>query len=46
MVSNMWKEMDRMQREMNRLFSGESIAYAPGYPAVNLWLSEEDLILT
>jgi len=45
-MSDMWSEMDRVQREMNRLFSGESVAYAPGYPAINVWSCENDLILT
>ena len=48
-----WREMDRLQQEMNRLFEGVgNNAYspvrmrpAPGYPAVNLWTNENGLTL-
>lgn len=44
-----WREMDRLQREMNRLFETHSPTQqraAAGYPAVNLWANEENLLLT
>jgi len=45
-----WAEMERMQREMNRLFSDSfSLAggrTAPGYPAMNVWTNEEGAVLT
>jgi len=44
-----WDEMERLQREMNRLFND----FTPGhsrsaleFPAVNLWSNEEGAVLT
>ncbi len=48
-VPNMWREVDRLQREMNRLFETTYPArrrQAAGYPAVNLWSNENGVILT
>ncbi len=40
-------EVDRLQREMNRLFSSaQGRRQAAGYPAVNIWSGEEGAILT
>jgi HSP20 family protein len=39
-----WREMDRLQREMNRLFSSYApsrLRSAPGYPALNIWENED-----
>ena len=47
---NPWREIDRMQREMNQLmqsfpsFSGSRVA--PSFPAINVWLSEEGAVVT
>ena len=46
---SLWGEMDRLQREMNRLF--EPVARTTGrrqgdFPAVNIWTGEEDALLT
>lgn len=45
-----WQEMDRLQREMNRLFSDSfSLAggrTAPNYPAINVWANEESAVIT
>jgi len=44
----MWREMDRLQKEMNRLFEN----YAPtrrsasGYPAMNVWANENGALVT
>jgi HSP20 family protein len=41
--------MDRMQEEMNRLFSGTSanrVRRAPSYPPVNVWAAEDSAIIT
>ena len=44
----MWGEMDRLQREMNRLFE----PFAGGrrgqgnFPAVNIWTGEDEALLT
>ena len=44
-----WREVDRLQREMNRLFEGYNpmrVRSAPGYPAMNIWTSEDGLKVT
>lgn len=43
------REMDRLQRDMNRLFSQYSpsrIRTAPSYPAINIWANEDGQILS
>lgn len=42
-------EMERLQREMNRLFDGyEPRRYrsAPAFPAINIWGSDQSLLVT
>lgn len=44
-----WREMERLRRDMNRLFEGSTIGglrRAPSYPAMNVWTSEDGLIVT
>ncbi|MBN1993279.1 MAG: Hsp20/alpha crystallin family protein [Anaerolineae bacterium] len=45
-----WVEMERLQREMNRLFSDSfSLAggrTAPNYPAMNVWTNEDGAVVT
>ncbi|MBN2549085.1 MAG: Hsp20/alpha crystallin family protein [Anaerolineales bacterium] len=44
-----WQEMDRLQREMNRLFETHTPARlrpAPGFPALNLWSNADGLVVT
>jgi HSP20 family protein len=43
-----WDELDRLQREMNRLFENYDRGFAPSvnYPAVNLWLNEDGAVVT
>jgi len=44
---NPWREMDRIQRQMNRLFDN---AWTPErgrtYPALNMWTNEETIKIT
>ena len=45
-----WREMTRLQREMNRLFS-DSFSHAggrvgPSYPAMNVWTNEDGAVVT
>lgn len=44
------REMERLRREMDRLFSqlpsGTGLAGAPSYPAMNVWLNEDSVIVT
>ena len=43
-----WREMDRLQREMNRLFSDVSTRsrVAPSFPAMNVWTNQEGAVVT
>lgn len=49
-VVSPWREMDRLQREMNRLFEDyyptNRVRRAPSYPALNVWSNEEGLMVT
>ncbi|MGC9348500.1 MAG: Hsp20/alpha crystallin family protein [Anaerolineae bacterium] len=42
------REMARLQREMNRLFSDmtRGVALAPSYPAMNVWTSDEGAVVS
>jgi len=47
-VPSRWREMDQLQREMNRLFEGSTEKHTLGsrkYPAINLWANEEGQII-
>ncbi len=44
---NVSDEMDRMRREMNRMFraaSGSALSTPEGYPAINMWLDGDKVI--
>jgi len=46
---NVWSEMDRLQREMNRLFEPYARGADPvpaDFPAVNIWTGEDNALLT
>lgn len=46
---SVWQEVERLQREMNRLmesFSPRRVQSAPSFPAMNLWVSDEGIIVT
>ena len=46
---NVSDEMDRMRREMDRMFNaigGAGLSTPQGYPAVNMWLDGDHVILT
>lgn len=48
-ASSSWRELERIQREMNRLFSdyaGSGVRRAAGFPAMNVWNSPEDVVVT
>ena len=48
-IPTVWREMDRLQREMNRLFEDYSPSRqrtASSYPALNVWSNEESLLVT
>jgi HSP20 family protein len=44
----MWREMARLERQMNHLFDGRfhSLADASCFPAVNVWTNEDGAYLT
>ena len=42
---SLWREMDRLQRDMNSLFTQRSpsrLRTAPSYPAINIWANEDN----
>jgi HSP20 family protein len=43
-----WREMERLRREMDRLFTTteSGLAPAPCYPAMNVWTSEDGAVVT
>jgi len=48
-IPSMWREIDRLQREMSRLYDSyypSQLRPAPGYPAMNIWTSEDGLNVT
>jgi len=44
----MWDDMDRLQREMNRVFESFDRSYTPaaGFPAMNVWMNEDGAVVT
>jgi HSP20 family protein len=47
--TNLWEEMEKLQRRMNRLLDaggGGPRFSAPTYPAVNVWVNEEGQLIT
>lgn len=41
---SIWREMERLQRDMNRIFSQydpQHVRTAPSYPAINIWTNED-----
>jgi len=45
-ISDPLSEMQRLQREVNRLFAGTGRYQGVDYPAINVLLSEDDVIVT
>jgi len=43
-----WREMERLRREMNQVFSSLSggTQIATGYPAMNVWSNEDGAVIT
>ncbi|MGB7116701.1 MAG: Hsp20/alpha crystallin family protein [Anaerolineales bacterium] len=47
-VPSVWRELNQIQRDMNRVFEGYSpvrTRIAPSYPALNIWSNEEGLVV-
>ncbi len=48
-MPNIWREMDQLQREMNRLMgytSGKSSFSPMSFPAINIWTSEDEMLIS
>ena len=47
-LTRSWRDMERLRREMNRLFAGTPArsGTAPSYPAMNVWANEDGAIVT
>ena len=43
---SLWREMDRLQREMNRLMDGVSRPASREFPALNVWANQEHALIT
>lgn len=43
---SVWRDMSRLQEEMNRLLSRTREPLAGGFPAVNIWISQESAVVT
>lgn len=46
---SIWQEMNRLQRDMNRLFGDYvpgRVQAAPSYPAMNVWADENSALIT
>lgn len=43
---SIWREMDRMQREMSRLMGRSRLAAAPAFPATNIWSGQDGAMIT
>lgn len=45
-IAHPWRDMQRLQNEVNRLFSGVTQTVGQYYPPVNIWTGEDHLIVT
>jgi HSP20 family protein len=41
-----WRQMNDIQREMNRLFNDSSSQTGSRYPAINLWTNADNVMIT
>ena len=41
-----WRELNRLQEELNRLFSGTRTGQVGGFPPVNVWTGDEGGLVT
>jgi len=44
-MMDMFPEMTRFQKEMNRFFSGLTQEYDQHYPPVNVWIGEDGVLV-
>lgn len=48
-MPSIWREMDQLQREMNRLFAvstRQQSINSPGFPPINIWANEEEQFIS
>ena len=48
-IPTVWRELNRLQRDMDRLYHSGYPSYlrsAPSFPALNIWSNEDELIVT
>lgn len=43
---SLWREMDRLRREMDRILQSTTRVSAPGFPALNVWSSADGVVVT
>lgn len=43
---SLWREFDRLQREMNRIMDNYTPSTAAAFPALNVWAGEERVLVT
>lgn len=43
---SLWREMDRLRREANRLMRSGPTVSAPAFPALNVWSGAESVVVT
>lgn len=43
---SLWREMDRLQREMNRMMGSFAPRGTGSFPPLNMWANEEHVVLT
>lgn len=41
-----YAELSRLRNEMNRLFTGNAPAFVQTYPAVNIWVGDQEITIT
>lgn len=41
-----WQEVNRLQDEVNRIFSGTRETHTGSYPAINIWTNNEGAVMT
>ncbi|HEX6387199.1 MAG TPA: Hsp20/alpha crystallin family protein [Anaerolineae bacterium] len=43
---SLWREMDRLRREMDRVLQSTTRLSAPGFPALNVWTNADGVVVT
>ena len=43
---SLWREMERLRQELDRVFEENRVATAPTFPPLNVWTSAEGVVVT